>query len=90
MRFGVCCSPEQAPLAIAAGFVRAAWLRTLDEQEQVRGAYLLAKADAVPMTRRVNRLLEQGIAALEHAGETISEPPRGAYQRRQQRGKEEQ
>jgi diguanylate cyclase (GGDEF)-like protein/PAS domain S-box-containing protein len=37
--------------AIAAGFARAAWLRTLDEQEQVRGAYLLAKADAVQAMR---------------------------------------
>ena len=59
-------------------------------EDLIARLYLLAKADAVPMTRLVNRFLEQGIAALEHAGETISEPPRGAYQRRQQRGKEEQ
>jgi diguanylate cyclase (GGDEF)-like protein/PAS domain S-box-containing protein len=32
--------------ALAAEFARAAWLRTLDQQEQIRGAYLRAKEQA--------------------------------------------
>ncbi len=36
---------------IAAGFTRALWLRTLDEQDQVRGAFLVAKDNAMAAMR---------------------------------------
>ena len=36
---------------IAAGFARAVWLRTLDEQDEVRGAFLLAKDAAIAAMR---------------------------------------
>ncbi len=37
--------------SFAAGFARAMWLHTLDEQEQVRGAFLVAKAEALEAMR---------------------------------------
>jgi len=58
-------------------------------EDLISRLYRLARAGEVPMTQLVNRLLEQGIAELEHEGEKVSEPPQGAYQRRQTRQKEE-
>lgn len=58
-------------------------------EELIPRLYRLARNGKVPMTRLVNRLLEQGLAELEQSGEKISEPPQVAYQQCQKRQQEE-
>ena len=58
--------------------------------EHIRQLYQWAKRFQMPMTRLVNALLAQALARLEQGGESMSEPPTGAYRRRKRRSKEVQ
>ena len=56
--------------------------------EHIRNLYQWAKRLQMPMTRLVNALLAQALTRLEQGGESVSEPPTGAYRRRTCRPKE--
>ena len=58
--------------------------------EHIRQLYQWARRLEMPMTRLVNALLEHALARLEQGGESVSEPPAGAYRRRKCRPKEDQ
>jgi hypothetical protein len=58
--------------------------------EHIRNLYQWAKRLEVPMTHLLNTLLAHALARLEQGGESVREPPAGAYRRRKCRPKEDQ
>ena len=56
--------------------------------EHIRQLYQWAKRLEVPMTHLLNTLLAQALTRLEQGGESVSDPPAGAYRRRKTRPEE--